>query len=555
MNFFFIVVASLFCLQAQEFKNLIHGSWWANYQSALKNTNQASDWFTEMISVENSVCTYKGYIQYLYKNELYDNLIKYCQSKPNLINQDDTIKKLYALALFYEGRVLESDNLFVELSKSNNCDLEVCFYAAQVFIRAQEYLQALTLIDNYLLNDNKEVGAFILYFLKSQICIQLNNLYDAKIACQKAVLIRPDFEKGWLLLAALAEQEGDFLTAISGYKQYLALDAQSAIDTGVYNGILAAIARNFFLNQASQKKQSNSGSIFLKKAHAAFKNKQYLEAIEYANQLLCNNPLDLDMLCLKIESLVELERYQDVVTCVLDQIQQSPTNKSWYKIIDWCMKHQTVDSELIINRLKKIQDIDTQTILPTLYIIDYYCNNNMCEKAEELFTLLSGQLDDSNLKKVLLFRSVEIYKQQEKYEQMVAQLTKILEINSDDSLALELLADHFINQKKYEKALEIVNQWRVMHALCPRALTKHGFILYKESRYDDAQELFSQAQIYQNVPLLLFYKAKIARKKGLYDSAYELCLEAKNNATEDELAKINIFIEKLLAERPRQSES
>lgn len=551
MNLFFMAVVSFCSLQAKEFKNFIHGSWWAHYQSALKNTHQASDWFTEVISVENSVCTYKGYIQHLYKHGLYDDLIKYCELKKNLINQDDTIKKLYALALLYQGRVFESDALFIDLAKSNSHDLEICFYAAQTYIRAQEYLQALALIDRYLLDDTKEVGTFILHFLKGQIYIQLNNLYDAKVACQKAVLIRPDFEKGWLLLAALAEQEGDFSTAISGYKQYLALDSQSAIDTGVYNGILAAIARNLFLDQASQKKQSN-GSIFLQKAHAAFKNEQYLEAIEYANQFLCNNPLHLDMLCLKIESLVELERYQDVIVCVLDQIQQAPNNKSWYKIIDWCIKHGSVDPELIMNRLKKIQDIDTQIILPALYMIDYYCDNNMFEKAEELFTVLSDQLSDLYLKKILLFRSAEMYKQQKQYEKMVTQLIKILEINSGDSLAFERLADHFINQKEYEKALEIVNQWRALYVLCPRALTKHGFILYKQGCYDDAQELFSQAQIYQNVPLLFFYKAKVARKKGLYDTAYELCLQAKNNATEDEVAKINAFIEKVLAEKPRQ---
>lgn len=552
MNFFFIAVASFFCLQAKEFKNLIHGSWWAHYQSCLKNTGQASDWFAQVISVDNSVCTNKGYIHYLYKHGLYHDLIDCFQAKKNLIGQDDTIKKLYALALFFEGRISESDALFVELAKSNNHDLEICFYAAQALMRTHQYLQALALIDRYLLDDNKEAGTFILYFLKSQICLQLNNVYDAKIACQKAVLMRPDFEKGWLLLAVLAEQEGDFSTAISGYKQYLALDVQSAIDTDVYNGILAAIARNFFLNQGNQTKQNN-GSISLQKAHAAFKSKQYLETIEYANQFLCDNPSHLDVLCLKIESLVELERYQDVIDCVLDQVQQSPNNKSWYKIIDWCIKYGSVDSELIMNRLKKVQDADTKTTLPALYMIDYYRNNNMYEKAEELFTILNNQLDDPHLKKNLLFCSAEMYNQQQQYEKMVIQLTKILEINSDDSRAFELLADHFINQKEYEKALEMVNQWRVLHALCPRALTKHGFILYKQGNYDGAQELFSQAQIYQNLPLLLFYKAKIARKKGLHDTAYQLCLQAKNNATESELVKINALIEKILTEKPRQS--
>jgi tetratricopeptide (TPR) repeat protein len=555
VGIFFVVLSFVSFIHAAPFKNIIHGSWWAVYQSASKNTALADDWFLDVISMDNSVCTHKGYIQYLYKHAKYADLIEYCKGKnSSLLDQDIGIKKLYGLALLQVGNIALSDTILIQIAQRDNPDLETCFYAASAYLRIKEFKKALVLIDAYLSAENKENGIFILYFLKSQLCLQLHQIHDARIACEQAVLLRPDFEKGWLLLGMLAEQEGDFSGAISGYKTYLDLDTQSAVDSGVYNGILSAIARNFFLKQGQEKKHFN-GAIVMQNAKSCFDAQRYLQAIEHANQFLFENPSNIEMFCLKLESLLELERYDEVVTCLLDQIERYPASKSWYKVLDWCFEYGHVNHEYIVNRLQKIQDTHDQTVLPGLCIVDYYCNNQMFEKAIDTLNGLSRSVGDLSLKKILLFRLSDVYKEQKNYVTMIQELENILSIQPDNAIALELLADHYISvEKDYAKALDVLNRWRVFHALSSRALTKHGIVFYKQGQYQNAQELFLQAQLYDSSPLLFLHQAKVARKQGLHDEEFGFCQQAKQNATPTELERINKFLAKREIS-PRQSSS
>jgi len=559
MVFVFLILLSQISLNAIELKKILHGTWWAHYQSALSNTQNAVELFSDILSNKNSIVTHEGYVNCLYKNQKYDDVIEYINQNKYLIEISNQIKKIYALSLLHVEKFPLADKILIELTSRDTINLELCFYAAQAYIRQNQLKNALLLIDQYLNNNrNEEAGLCILYFLQSQIYIQFQQIDNAYDAIKKAVSIKPDFEKGWLLLAVFSEQHGNYSDAISGYKKYLALDLQTAVQNGTCQAILAAIARNTFLN--NQHKKNRPFQSIIGFAQKYFNNKQYLEALSCAEKILYSDPKNMNALCIKIESLFEMERFDEIFVLALEKIQENPQEKLWYQMLDWCLKYDSaIECQKIFDRLKDVCIRFPNELTPRLYFINFCIKKGNYPEAELQLSDILTTFDNISLSSQidLLFSFATVYEQQKKFDCMVTQWEKIVSLQKENENAFEMLTNYYIAIKNdLENALDWVNRWRAVHPTSPLGLIKHGIIVYKQGNYDLAEKLFTQAQINGSSDIgdILIYKAKIAYKKKMYSDSKDLCNQAKLIVSSDKLHVIQKLQDKIASHNPRQQE-
>jgi tetratricopeptide (TPR) repeat protein len=199
---------------------------WANYQSFSGNKQEAQAWFKQILGVKNSIYTYKGYIYFLFEHEDYQQIINIMQHMNDTFKHDIDIQRMYALSLLNTGKIKPADERIIALNIEYPHNTEIAFYAVNSYLRRQEFENALLTINNLLNNRPTRPNDFIFHFLKAQVYTRMNENRKAKEAVQDALKLHPGFDKGWLLLSVLTEEEGNLPEAIKNYTTFLGLSKE-----------------------------------------------------------------------------------------------------------------------------------------------------------------------------------------------------------------------------------------------------------------------------------------------------------------------------------------
>src|SRR5438445_9075665 len=151
-NFFlYLLCISTKCIAADS-ATTFHRYLWANYNHFSGNIPYAQDWYKKLFAANNSVYTYKGYLNFLADTKQFKQITALIPSLEKKFKNDPDIQLIFATALEKTNQIKKADNLIVMLSQSFKTHSEVTLRATQTYMRRQEPENALLTINAFLNN-------------------------------------------------------------------------------------------------------------------------------------------------------------------------------------------------------------------------------------------------------------------------------------------------------------------------------------------------------------------------------------------------------------------
>ena len=209
-------------------KDNIHRYLWANYYQFNNQPAQAQRAYEQLFKESSSPYAYKGYVNLLHRTGSHDAIVKLLPQLDPLFSNDTDMQLIFSQALAHTGNQTAADNRIISLNNSDKSNQEVAFNACQIYIRRKELENALTVIENFLNKSPRRPNNFLFHFLQAQIYVQLHKKEQALSSVKKILEIYPYFDKGWLLLALLEEQENNIDSAVKAYNSFLKVTKEPA---------------------------------------------------------------------------------------------------------------------------------------------------------------------------------------------------------------------------------------------------------------------------------------------------------------------------------------
>ena len=343
----------------------------------------------------------------------------------------------------------------------------------------------------------------VIYFVQTILAMQTKNTALAEQQIEKALAIKPNWDKALVLQAQIAMSKGDLEKA------------KSVIKT------------------ASAKDPKN---IKLKKILAQFliKAENYKEAGDIYKQLLAANPKDLDSkftLALVYLQLDQDEKAEDILNELLEQEDwQDKANFYLGKIAE-----QQKETDKAVSFFDKVKDPDL-AFDAALEAISVLSKDKQFDAVNQRINALNAKFPQQ--KQRILLIQAEFYNQQKQYQKAFDLMTAALAEQPDQPdllYARALIAEHLKKQDIVEKDLK---QILAKDPENVEALNALGYSLldYPE-RYTEAEGYLKKAiELRPDEAVIIDSYGWLLFKQGKHQQALEYLQKAYNKQQENEIA-------------------
>jgi len=436
--------SSIMCTDTSLDADHIHRYMWANYLDFSGKKTQANNWYTDLFDESMPLYARKGQLHHLFSTNQYAYIVKLIQALPQLetlFADDAQVQQIIALSLAQTGHLPEAEKRLLALQKKFKDNQEIAFNTAQIYVRKNDFKNALTVIDTFLNNAATKPNNFIFYFLKAQILINMGKYADARASIQKSLDLYPHFDKSWLLYAMMEEQTGKLDEAIKGYSKYLELTPNPQIQQHLLQLVF------------KQKMVANNKSSLvldhecLKKALSLFEQKQFDKAIEEIDKCIKDLPKHEEARILKLQILGAQGKLTQAGQLAAQWIAQEPNNQTWYEAL-----HILYRMGLSIANVEKALEkgSETNNLLPTLYLADVYLKENNQTKAEHYLSKALAHAQSADLVTKIRYQLGLLHYEQKEYHKMKRVLEPAMQ-QAQFAPGLNLLA-YYYTKKAYNPA-------------------------------------------------------------------------------------------------------
>jgi len=540
-NSFFLCIA--FTSIAHSVANdttTFHSYFWANYNHFAGNLGLANNWYKNLFSSKNSIYTYNGYLSFLADTKQYKQIIQLMPSLSEKFAQNPDVQLIFVNALQHTNQSQKADNLLITLSQTFKTHPEITLQAAQTYIKRQEAENALLTINAFLNNTPRRPNNFVFYFLQCHVHIQLNQLPQALQSIQLCLEMHPAFDKGWLLYASLHEKEGKIKEALSGYATFLELaGSNSQVEKHLFTLMLKYKA----LEDNKQTLLSQSATI--DNALILFKNNQPQQALLVVNRCIAEQPTNDEYKLFKIQVLCAIKNFTEISSTLAIYMTQDLENVLWPKAL----------SLLAYNGMPRIQIAETFSTVLTkhpdnlwcnLYCAENYMRNAQNDLAIACLEKAASSTTENSLKAKVLYQLALLHYDQNNYQLMKTNLEQAHALNGNCPHVNNTLAYYWATKgKDTKKALAFIEKALAHSATNPYFLDTHALILYKEKKYEQAQQILEQLALHENGTMLL-HLAKVHYALNNRENADTFTKKAqhlvKNNHEKKALHKMQLLL-------------
>lgn len=513
----------------------IHKYMLANYYQFRGDYKKASSWYEAILSEENiPVSVYKGYLIFLYETESFAKIMALMPTVENAFIKDADMQLLLAHAYHKSGKQADFHEKILKLATLFPSHPDIVLQAAQVYATRKDLENGIKIIDTFLNTTPRRVHNFIFYFMKSQLCMQLDNKQEALLAVKQCLDVHPAFSKGWLLLALLEEQQGKLDQAIKGYTAFLELDNNKNVQ--IQQHLLQLTLRQQMTSNKNQHLFASLTSSF-DKAVYYLNQKEYAKAIDYVDQCLENNPDNKDARFLKIQILSTMGKYVQAADLLKKWLLVDPNQEVWLKSLHLlCSKGLTYQKAVAV--LEDIVTSHKESLEPLLYLIDISTRALAHDATIRYYKKALKLAQNKELKARLYFHMGQAYYKKNDTKKMLSALEK--------GHALGVHFPHLDNMLAYyyaDKSRDLKRAQLILDALLPNNKTNpyfqdtQAFVYYKQKQYDKAVAILEP--VVQKIPdnfYVLKHLGKAYYKLGFKEKARTL-LEKAVLAAESENEK------------------
>ncbi len=508
----------------------VHNYFWANFQQ-FKGDPKASTWYEQLLASQAPIPVYKGYVNFLFDTDNFKLIVALLPKLDAAFAQDPDIQLIFARALEKVGAQHQADEKIFKLNNQFKTHQEITFQAANAYLRRKEPENALRAIDDLLNNSPRRPNNFLFHFLKAQIYVQLNDPAQALKCVQASLDMYPHFDKGWLLLAILQEQQGKLDAAIKGYTLFLELSGGN--NQEIEQHLLQLVFKQKIAQQHS--KSASIGQTCFQKALAFFDRKDYEQALTQINQCLEHKPTDPESRLLKIQILDALRNHGAAANELRAWILQDPKNEEWYKAL-FLLCRTGLNYQKAIAVLEDVVKHKPDILLPYLYLADLSIRARAMDSALAYHKKALEMTQDPHVKTKLLFNMSLIYYDQKKYAEMEKALEQGKALNTNFAPLLNLLAYHYATHgKALEKAVQLLDTVMKIAGSNPHYLDTQALVFYKQKQFDKAlKTLQTAAAKAGDDATILRHLGKVQYKMGKKQEAIKSLEQALKVAQRDD---------------------
>ena len=477
---------------------MFHRYFCANYYHFSGNITQAQNWYNKLFSTNNSVYTYKGYLNFLADTKQYRQITNLIPSLDKKFTNDADVQLLFANALEKTNQSKKADNLIITLSQSHKTHPEITLRATQIYMRRQEPENALITLNAFLNNTPHRPNNFVFYFLKTQIYIQLAQYCQALESIQKCLEIHPQFDKGWLLCASLHEKEGNIKKALSGYSTFLEL---SGSNKEIEKHLVTLMLKYKMLEDNKQTLLSHTISI--DNALLLFKQKRYDQALQHINSCIQEQPSNDECKLLKLQILSAMKNFDQITEIISSWIIAEPKNKLWPESL-CLLAYNGMPRAKIITTLTDAIKETPDNLWSNLYCADIAMRNTQNNLAIlHLEKALSCTMNNA-LRAKTFYQLALLQYEQENYSAMRTNLENAYELDAQCPHTNNALAYYWAKKgKDIQKAHTFIAQSLATDNNNPYFLDTQALIFYKEKQYTQAQHILEPLINVANGTMLL----------------------------------------------------
>ncbi len=508
--------------------NRLHRYMWANYQMNHGNQDMAAKWYRTINKQKHLPYTGKGYIFYLHHTHQVEKLIHVADMLKSEIKSDPDIRLLYARAIKTNGKLQESAEEILNLYSEFPEHFEIVFNTIEIFIGRKEPENAITVIDKYLECSHQKNNHFMLYYIKSQLYMELNKLDLAYKNISICIEKQPRFDKGWLLCALIQEQKGAITDAIKGYNAYL--DLCPSQQANVKKHILELHIESE-RQQAKSKMVKDNYSRCLEHLNA----KRFDRARALSTHLLAADPLAQQYRLMHIQVLMSLKHYEQVLSHIIKWITESNAQRDEWLATLHLLHRTELPINSILNAFEHISKQLSSDATTLFYLADLYTRTGKKEEAIKTYQNILILNKDKIVAAKLHYQIACSYYHTANYQAMHDSLELGHRCDPESVPINNLLAYYYGTQNNFDKALKHITTAMAHAANNPHVHDTQALIWYKQGEHQKALDAWKK--LVQTAPTdttILVHCAQASKKLGKDDQANLLLKQAYGNARNDQ---------------------
>ena len=523
--------------ESHYFLNMI-----AHY-NLLQNKPQLSQKYYQELLIEAPVYAYKGFVQFLFATEQYKEIALLIPKLQDQFKDDLSVQLIFGQSLAEIGQEEAASQKFISLQQKHKSNQELTYLAAVSYSKTSPQ-KAIDVISEYLNSAPMQPRDCIFYFLLSQLFMSLNNRPQAIEHVKKSLDLCPRFDKGWLFLGLIQEQEGHINDAIAGYTRYLQLTGSDKRVEYQLQKLLVQSKMTSPMNGLGSTQNIKSSSC-LTSALSWYELGSYENALYACDNCLKEHPDNQDARLLKVHIFSAMNQPLQAADLLQSYMLHEPHNEAWYKALH-LLHHAGLPSEKVSAVLQTVEKKHPGQALPVLYLADLYTRIWDTDKAITYHKKATTLTNNELLKVKILFNLASIYFETDKYAEMKKTIDQAYGLNIEFPPLNNLLAYYYaskgsnISQAQHHLDLALKNDSQNPHFLDTQAL-----IWYRKHEYTKAADLLKKVAAAAPADYFIHYHlAKTFHKLGSFSEAYTIMKKTLELAhTQQQKAKCNFFIE------------
>lgn len=486
-----IVVTSIFIAAAHtvahtsDVDSLIAYTW-ANYRQCNNQSQESAELYQELLAKSPSPHAYKGYIHFLHTGHNWSTILTLKDYVDTHFPHDVELHMIVAQAYEQTGNINACDELLIQLATQHVTNQSLMMAAAQAYMRRNETTNALAVIDSYLHHTPSKSHNFIFYYLQSQLYVQLNQRDKALAAIKKSIELHDHFDKSWLMMAILEEQQGNIQEATVGYSNFLQT-------TQVPNPTIEKHLQQ--LSRAMNRAQHQSPSMVeqVKQCTAAH---EFDKALVLIDSCLNNAPENGDYQLLKLDILLSLDRYDDAYSLFASWMHHGADDPLWYTMLH-TITIKTKQYDRALSLLQQQHAYNKKNELPLLYAADLAVRAQ--KQMLALVYLKKIEISptiDAQKKARSLYQTALIYSDMKKPTAMKKALHHAIRVSKSYAPPFNMLAHHYaMKENNIKQAETFLNTALTIDPQNYHYIETAGIIAYKKHDFNKAIKFFEQALV------------------------------------------------------------
>ena len=476
---FMLMSSSILRANSQQYQWSILG-----HYSLMQQKPQASQaYYQKLLSSSQSPYPYSGYVRFLFATNQLNIIASLIPKLEESFKDDLDMQLMFAQALAGTGKKIEAETRFIQLQQKHKDNAELTYQAAQAHAK-HDPKKSILVIDEFLNSTPFQPRNCLFYFMKSQHYMALNDKKSAIQNAQKSLDICPRFDKGWLLLGMLHEQEGKINEAVKGYSTFLEL-------TGPNKEIEHQIS-SLLLKSKLQKGSTSSHLSYLTNALTWYENQEFEKALMAIDRSLQADPANQDARLLKINILSAMNKITNATDLLQQWMSEEPSNETWFKTLHLLYK-AGLHKDKAIAVLHAVEQKNPQELLVVLYLADAYMRAHLFPSALSYHEKALTLTNDPLLKTKIAFNMGMIHFETNNITAMKEVLEQSKQYGAPFPPMHNLLAYYYATHgRDLARAQSYLDQALKIDANNPHFLDTQALIWYKKRDYAQAEKLLKK---------------------------------------------------------------